>query len=149
MLETPGLGGAKEALASLRPAAGSMTAYCRVSGSQRSSLNGLPLNTEPGEGAAGAGAYGSENMCQPAVSSFGCTVKLKELEPGRPVRAPTVVTVTECAPAPSGTRAVTRIEPEVDWTEATAALPSTETLTPLAAELIRRPRIEVEVVSTG
>src|SRR5438093_2716488 len=118
-----------------------MTAYCWEGAIQRSSLNGWPLKTDPGEGPAGAGAYGSENMCQPAVSTFGCTVKGNELECGRPVSAPGAVTVTVCDPAPTGTRAVSRIEPETDWIEAVAAFPSTATDTPLEPAFTRRARM--------
>jgi hypothetical protein len=88
-------------------------------------------------------------MCQPARSTFGWTVKLKLLVRGRPVRAPAAVTVIECAPAATGTRAVSCREPELVCTEAVVALPSTASETPLDAAFINRPRIEVEVVSTG
>ncbi len=149
MATTPESGGAKEARASFRLVAASMTAYCWPAATQRASLNGRLLKTEPGDGAAGAGAYGSESICQPARSTLGWTVKLKLWVRGRPVRAPAAVTVIECAPAPTGTRAVSCREPELDWIEAVAALPSTASETPLEAALTRRPRIEVEVVSTG
>src|SRR5437867_1991318 len=146
---TVGSAGAKEARLSLRPVAASMTAYCCAEGTQRASLNGLPLKTELGGGAAGDGEYGSENMCQPAESTFGRTVKLSEVVRGRPVSAPAAVTATLCEPAASATRAVTRVEPETDCTEAVVALPSTLTLTPLEEAFTSRPRMEVAVVSTG
>src|SRR5215218_7430141 len=93
---TLGSAGAKEARLSFRPVAASMTAYCCADGTQRASLNGRPLKTEGGGGAAGEGAYGSENMCQPAESTFGRTVKLTEVVCGRPVSAPFAVTATLC-----------------------------------------------------